>query len=97
MRSPSPLGRPVFILEENAYIVHFPHNDALVMTIYIDYCKVLKIPVDGGSSVKILYGHALDRIEDTLELAQKMVIPQTHSLLMDSTEAKPILPEQSSF
>jgi len=31
--------------------MRFPHNDALVVTIYIRCCKVSKILVDGGSSV----------------------------------------------
>jgi len=39
------------------------------------------ILVDGGSSVNILYDHALDRIDDTPELARKLIIPQTQSLL----------------
>ena len=33
----------------------------------------------GESSVNILYDHALDWIEDTPELAQKLIIPQTQS------------------
>jgi len=40
--------------------VHFSHNDALVVAIHISCCKVSMILVDGGSSVNILYGHALD-------------------------------------
>jgi len=74
---PSPLSRLVFFSEEDAYTVHFSHNDALVVAIHIGCCKVSKILVDGGSSVNILYGHVLDRMEDTPELAQKIIIPQT--------------------
>ena len=40
-----------------------------------------KILVDRGSNVNILYEHNLDQMEDTLELAQKMILPQTQSLL----------------
>jgi len=57
--------------------VRFPHNDAWVMTVYIECCKVSKILVNKESSVNILYGHPLDRMEDTPELAQKLIIPQT--------------------
>jgi len=34
-----------------------------------------KILVDRGSSVNILYEHALDQMEDTPELAQKIILP----------------------
>jgi len=50
--------------EEDAYSVHFPNNDALVVTVHIGCCKVSKILVDGRSSVNIMYGHALYRMED---------------------------------
>jgi len=81
-RPPSQLSsKLIFFLEEDAYAMHFPHNDALVVTIHIGCSKMLKILVDGGSSVNIMYGHALYRMEDTPELARKMIIPQTQSLL----------------
>jgi len=67
-RHPTSPGGPVFFSEEDAYSVHFSHNGALVVTVLIDCCKVSKILVDGGSIVNILYGHALDRMEDTPEL-----------------------------
>ena len=77
---PSPLGRPIFFSEEDAYVVHFPYINALVMTIHISCCRVSKILVDGGRSVNILYSHALDWMEDTPELARKMILLQTQSL-----------------
>jgi len=46
--SPSSLDRPIFS-EIDAYAMHFPHNGALVITMHIDYCRVLKILVDGGA------------------------------------------------
>ena len=49
--------------------MHFPHNDGLVMTAHFGCCKVSKILVNRGCSVNILYGHALDRMGDTPELA----------------------------
>ena len=58
---------PISFSEEDAYSMHFSHNDALVMMVHIGYCKLSKILVDGGSSINILYGHALDRMENTLE------------------------------
>jgi len=45
------------------------------VVIHIDCCKVSKILVDGRSSVNILYGHALNRMEGTPELARKMITP----------------------
>jgi len=72
---PSSRGRHILSSDANAYVVHFQHNDALVVTMHIDCCRMSKILIDGGSSVNILYGHALDRMEDTLVLARKMVLP----------------------
>ena len=62
-------GRPTFFSEEDAYSVHFPHNNVLIVMVHIGSCKVSKILVDGESSVNILYDYALDRMEDTLVLA----------------------------
>jgi len=56
--------------------MHFSHTDALVVPIHIGYCKVSKILINGESSVNILYEHALNRMEDTLELAQKVINAQ---------------------
>jgi len=75
-RPPTSPGKPVFFSKEDAYSVHFSHNDALVVIVHISCCKVLKILVNGGSSVNILYGYALDRMEDTPKLAQKLIINQ---------------------
>ena len=61
--------RLVFVSEEDVYSVHFPHIDILVMIVHISCCKVSKILVDGENSVNILYDYALDRMEDTPELA----------------------------
>jgi len=46
--------------------------------------------VDRESGVNILYGHALDWMEETPELARKMILPQTQSLLyeFDRSEAR---------
>ena len=78
---PASLGEPVYFSEEDLYTIHFPHNDALVVTTHIGCCKVSKILVDGGSSVNILYDHSLDRMEDTPELGRKLIISRTQSLL----------------
>ena len=47
-RSPSPLGRAIFFSKADAYVVYFPHNDALVMTMHIGCCQVSKILVERG-------------------------------------------------
>ena len=89
-RPPAPPGGPTFVSEEDSYPERFPHNDALVVTVDIRCCKVSKTLVDGGSSVNILYGHALDQMEDTPELARKLIIPRTQSLRygFDGNEAR---------
>jgi len=76
--------------EEDSYAVHFPHNDALVVTTQIRSSKVSKILVDGGNSINILYGHALDRMENTPKLARKLIIPRIQLLLygFDGNEAR---------
>jgi len=50
--------------------------------------------VDRESSVNILYGHALDRMEDTSEQAQKLINPWMQSLLygFDGSEARESTP-----
>jgi len=42
----SPLDRIIFFSEADTYIVHFPHNDALVVTMHIGCCRVSKILVN---------------------------------------------------
>jgi len=62
---------------------HFPHNDALIVTMIIDNCQVSKVLVDGGNSVNILYGGTLDRMEDTSETARAMINSQNQSHLFE--------------
>ena len=47
--------------EVDAYSMHFPHYNALVVTVHVGCYKVSKTLVDEGSSVNIHYGHALDQ------------------------------------
>ena len=49
----------------------------------IDNCWVSKVLVNGGSSVNILYGSALDKMEDTPETARAMINPQTQSYMYE--------------
>jgi len=57
----------------DASTMHFSHNDALIVTMLIGNCRVFKILIDGRSSVNILYGGALDTMEDTLKVARAMI------------------------
>ena len=68
-------------MKADAYAMHFLHNDALIITMHIGKYQVSRILVDNGSSINILYGSVLDRMEDTPEIARTMIYPQTQSSL----------------
>jgi len=70
-------SRPIMFSKADAYVVHFPHNDALIITMHIGNCRVSRILIDSGSSVNIMYGGALNRIEDIREMARAIINPQT--------------------
>ena len=76
--------RLISFSEVDVYAVHFSHNDALIITMHIDSCRVSRIL--SGSTVNILYGSALDRTEDTPEITRDMIGPQTQSNLYGLTE-----------
>jgi len=62
-------SRSVSFTEADACAVHFPNNDALIITMRIGSCRISRILVDSGSSVNIWYGSALNRMGDTPEIA----------------------------
>jgi len=62
--------------------MHFSHNDALIVTMHSDNCRMSKILVDGGSIVNIMYGSALDIMEDTPEMARVMINSQSQVSLI---------------
>ena len=70
---PLTLSKLILFLDADVLVVHFSHNNALIGTMLIDKYRVSKTLIDGGSSVNILYGGALDSIEDTAEIAQAMI------------------------
>jgi len=74
-------SKPIMFSEADACVVHFPHNNALIITMHIDNGQVSRNLVDKGSSVNILYGGTLDRIDDISGVAQAMINPQTQSNL----------------
>ena len=78
-----------------ACAVHFLHNDALIVAIHIGNRRVSRILVDSGGSVNILYVDALDRMEDTLEMARTMINPQTRSNLYGFDGMRLDLPARS--
>ena len=67
-------SKPILFSDSDTSIVHFSQNDALIVTMLISNCRASKILIDGGSSVNILYGGALDKMEDTPKTA---LSPQT--------------------
>ena len=71
----------LLFLDFDVSTLHFLHNNALIIIMLIGNCEVSKILADEGSSMNILYGRALDRMEDTPELARAMINHQTQSHL----------------
>ena len=67
-------SKPISFSDSNASTVHFSHNDALIITVLIGNCRAFKVLVKGGSFVNILYGGALDRMEDTPRTTQVMIV-----------------------
>jgi len=67
-------------------MVHFPHNDTLIVAMCISSCRVSRILIDIGSSINIMYRSALDRMKDTLEIACAMICPQFQSSLYEFDE-----------
>ena len=47
------MSKPIMFSEANDCAVHFPHNNALTVTMHIDNCGVSRILVDNESSVNI--------------------------------------------
>jgi len=61
-------SKPIMSSEADAYAVHLLHNDALIVAMHIDNCRVLRILNDNRTSVNILYRGAIDRMENILEI-----------------------------
>ena len=93
-RSPLFLRRPISFSEDDACVMHSPHNDALIVMMQSGSCRVSRILVDSGSSVNILYESALDRMEDTPEMTRTMTCPQTHQICMGLTGMRYARPAQ---
>ena len=92
-RLPSPLGRPLFFSEVETYIVHFLHNDTLIVTMLSSVKNLGR----WESNVNILQRYTLDRMKDTLELARKIIRPQTQLLLYRFDGSKPHSPGTITF
>ena len=51
---PPTLSRLISFSDADTMVVHFPHNDALIITMITNNCQVYKFLVDRGSSINIL-------------------------------------------
>ena len=71
------MSRLISFSDVDVLAVHFSHNNAMIVTMLINSCRVYKILVDGVSTVNILYKGYLDRMEDNPEIARAMISPQT--------------------
>ena len=56
--SPLSSSRPISFSDADAMVVHFSHNDALIVIMIIGNCWMSKVLVNRGSFVNILYGGA---------------------------------------
>ena len=63
-------SRPIVFSDIDASDVHFIHNDILIVTMLIANCQVSKILVNGESTINILYGGTLKKMEDTSGLPE---------------------------
>jgi len=87
--SPAAHTHPITFTADDAIKVRFPHNDALVITIQMGNCKMARVLIDIGNNVNILYGEALNQMEETPEAARTLVHPTVTPLYgFDGTEAR---------
>ena len=73
-------SKQISFLDSDASIIYF-----LIITMLISNCRVSKILVDGGSSINILYGGTLNRMEDTPKTARAVISPQPNLTCMGLT------------
>jgi len=60
--------KPISFSDSDASAVHFPCNDALIITMIIGNCRMSKVLVEGKAPLTSSMGVPLNRIEDTTKL-----------------------------
>ena len=80
-------SRPNSFSDADIMVVHFPYNDALIVTMLISNCLVSNILINIGNFIKLLYEGTLDRMEDTPEITRAMFSTQPSLICMDLTRA----------
>ena len=63
--------------EEDARCLHYPHNDALIVSIRIDDYNMHRVLVDNGSSTDILYYPAFQQ----MEIGRERLVPTNAPLI----------------
>jgi hypothetical protein len=53
---------PITFSSQDVNLASFPHTDAMVITVHIDRWDVIKILIDNGSQVEILFLVAFDKM-----------------------------------
>ena len=70
-------SKPIVFSKVDAFAVHFPHNDALIVSCTLALPSVQNL----GRSINILYEGALNKMEDSPKMVWAMGNPQTQSNL----------------
>ena len=72
------INNPVIgFMEEDARCLHHPHDDALIVSIWVGDCNIHRVQVDNGSSADILYYPAFQQ----MRIERERLIP-TNALLI---------------
>ena len=77
---------PIAFIEQDLYTVRLPHQDPLVIKLEVDQATLGRVLVDGGSSAKVLFCDAFQK----MGLDEEMLVPVESPLVaFDGTRVFP--------